>query len=65
MDTANTALLTRLELLEREIAEIKKKLLTETPTSHLSIRGLWKDIDISEGDIEEAKKSVFRNLDDI
>jgi hypothetical protein len=65
MTTTNTALLTRIELLEKEIAEIKKKLISDDSPPTASLRGVWSDIDVSEEDIDAAKKSLFGKLDDV
>jgi hypothetical protein len=64
-DNTRTALLTRVELLEREIEEIKRRLLASAKPEPVSLRGIWKGINISDEDIEAAKRSIFRDLDDI
>ena len=65
MDADKTALLTRIELIEQEIAVIKAKLAANQTRPVVKLEGLWKDIDITDEDIEEAKRSLFPNLDDI
>ena len=60
-----SALLIRIEILEREIASIKAKLTAEGAKPPVKLEGLWSDIEVSDEDIEEAKHSLFRDIDDI
>jgi hypothetical protein len=60
-----SVLLTRIELIERELAEIKQKLLTDDHPPAVKLEGLWADIDVTEEDIEDARHAVFRDVDDI
>ena len=59
-----SVLLTRIELLEREIAEIKQKLMQEERPGQIRLRGMWKGLDVTDEDFEEAKRSLFPDLDD-
>ena len=65
MYATNSALLTRLELIEKEIAELKKKLLQEVSGPRVTLKGIWKGMEITEQDFEDAKRSLFREIDDI
>ena len=60
-----SVLLTRIELLEREIAEIKQKLMQEERPGQVRLRGMWKGLDVTDEDFEEAKRSLFPDVDDI
>jgi hypothetical protein len=65
MNSQKTALLTRIEILEQEIAEIKAKLLSEETRPVVKLEGLWEDIEVTDEDFEDAKRSLFPELDDI
>ena len=60
-----SALLIRIEILEEEVASIKAKLMLEDSRPPVRLQGLGKDIEVTEEDIEEAKRSLFPKLDDI
>jgi hypothetical protein len=60
-----TALLTRIELLEQELAEIKAKLSIQESPPYVRLEGLWEDITVTDEDIEEAKRSLFPDRNDI
>jgi len=60
---SRSTILERLEALQREIEDIKKMIKAEQkPTT---LRGILKGINISDEDIEQAKRSWDRELDDI
>ena len=58
----NGPVLTKLENLEKELKEIKT-LLKETGkkavTKKSTLAGLWKGLNITDEDLDEAKKAVF------
>ncbi|WP_245927532.1 hypothetical protein [Aphanothece hegewaldii] len=52
----------RIQAIQKELELLQKNLAdelqgTQKPTQ---LQGLWKDIDISDDDIEEAQQAVFR-----
>lgn len=47
-----------LEKIESEIHNLKVKLKAQSKP--LKLEGIWKGIEISEEDIDEAKKSLFK-----
>lgn len=49
----------RLEALERELRALRQ-LLTEQDRRSIKLEGLWKGVEISEGDLEQAKRSLFK-----
>lgn len=49
----------RLEALEREL-EALRRLLTEQDRKSIKLEGLWKGVEISEGDLDEAQRSLFK-----
>jgi len=55
-----TTLLKKIELIEKDLKEIKKSLLKK-PTK-VSLKGVLKDIQITEKDIKDAKTSLFKGL---
>ena len=48
----------RIEAIRKELELLKKSL--RSPEEVESIEGLWKGVQITEEDIEEAKKSLFK-----
>jgi hypothetical protein len=64
-DKTKTALTTRIEMVERELTELRRKQANADITRPVTLRGIWKDIDITDEDIEEAEHSLFRDVDDI
>lgn len=61
MATTNDYVLKRLEMIEAEIAELKR-LLGAKPSKRrkVTLEGIWKGADITDDDIEEAKQSLFK-----
>jgi hypothetical protein len=58
--------LKRLEILESEIAALRKQLVTSgSPDAAPTMRGIWKDIEITDEEVEEVKNSWMRRLDDL
>ncbi len=62
----NGPVLTKLENLEKELKEIKtllkrkdKKSVKKTSKKLSDMKGLWKKLEITDEDLEEAKKAVF------
>jgi hypothetical protein len=50
---------------EQEIAEIKRKLLEESEGKPPTLEGIWKDIEVTDEDLDAAKRSLFPKFDDI
>ncbi len=51
----------RLDAVERELAEIKATLSTSQSPRVVKLKGIWKGLRVSESDIAEAKRSLFKN----
>jgi hypothetical protein len=51
--------------LEQELAEIKAKLSIQESPPYVRLEGLWEDITVTDEDIEEAKRSLFPDRNDI
>ena len=60
----NDYILIRLQNLQRELREIEKLISLKDQKSggKTRLRGLWRGVDISEDDIREAKKSLFKDF---
>jgi lipid II:glycine glycyltransferase (peptidoglycan interpeptide bridge formation enzyme) len=59
--TAKTSyVITRLKLLENEIERLREHLKKSEEKRTTKIEGLWKGINVTEEDIEEAKRSLFK-----
>ncbi len=52
----------RIENIERELAELKR-LLSNEKRENFNLRGIWKGADISDEEIEQAKRSLFSGID--
>jgi len=67
MELKTTEVLKRLGDLEREIECIKRDLLhvVEQPRKKSSLFGCVRGGDVTEEEVEEAKKGLFRELEDI
>ncbi len=51
---------TRLKFIEEELERLRKHLERPKKKKATKIEGLWKGINITEEDIEEAKRSLFK-----
>jgi len=51
----------RLDAIERELAQIKTVLSTSRPPRVVKLKGLWKGLKISDADVSDAKKSLFKH----
>lgn len=49
-------------LIERIAPDIKRELAKTQTTSRKSLRGLWRDIDITEEDIAGARQEMWRGF---
>ncbi|HEY7269988.1 MAG TPA: hypothetical protein VH951_09190 [Dehalococcoidia bacterium] len=64
MTTVNEALLVRLQDLEAEVASLKRKMQGKPrKKAEKSLLGVWRDIDISDAEIEAVKASWSATLD--
>jgi hypothetical protein len=58
--------LARIQAIQQDLEELRKFLAhniekPECQVKKTKLRGLWKGIDVTEKDLEEAKQSVFRD----
>jgi hypothetical protein len=67
MELKTKEVLKRLGDLEREIEYIKRELLhvVEQPKMKASLFGCVRGGDVTEDEVDEAKKGLFRELEDI
>jgi hypothetical protein len=65
MDAQKAILLARIEILGKQIEELKSALMAETAAPPVKLEGLWQDIVVTEEDFEDAKRSLFPDIDDI
>ena len=49
-------------LIERIVPDIERELQGARPTSRKSLRGLWRGLDITEEDIAEARREMWRSF---
>jgi hypothetical protein len=52
----------RIRAIEQELADLKKVLISEIEIpKKTKLKGLWKGINVTDEDIEEAKHAIFRD----
>ena len=51
----------RLDVIERELAEIKATLSSSRNLKVVTLKGLWKGLKVDDKDVEAAKKSLFKH----
>ncbi len=53
----------RIEAIQQELEQLRKTLAHQEEGSKrkTELKGLWKGVDVTEEDIAEAKKAVFRD----
>lgn len=51
----------RLDVIERELAEIKATLSSSRNLKLVKLKGLWKGLKVDDKDVEAAKKSLFKH----
>jgi hypothetical protein len=60
-------ILHKIETIEKEVMDLKKlsvlKKLTPSAKKIVSLKGIIKGVDISEKDIEQAKKSLYSKIE--
>ena len=65
MTTSNDVILKRIELMEEELAALKRQVTTSsTGKSRRSVRGLWKGHGVSDEEIEAAKQIWTKGSND-
>ena len=63
MPSQQTTFKKKLKALEQELQSLRQALLLSKKKKGrpISLEGVWKGVDISDKDIEEAKASLFRH----
>jgi hypothetical protein len=56
----DTYLVKRIEMLQEELESLKRAVLKKGKKKPVIVRGIWKGIDFSDEEIEEAKRSWFK-----
>ena len=54
--------LDKARLIERIVPDIERELKAAQPTPHKSLRGLWRGLDITEEEIDEARQEEWANF---
>jgi len=59
----NEYVLARIEALQQELESLRKVVAghIESPGCKVRLKGLWKGVEISEEDVEEAQRALFKN----
>ncbi len=55
----NEYVLAHIKAIQQDLEQLKNHI--ENPGCKVKLKGLWRGVDVSEGDIEEAKQAVFRD----
>ena len=56
----DTYLLKRIEMLQEELDALKRVIINKTKKEKVTLRGIWKGVDITDEEIEEAKSSWMK-----
>jgi hypothetical protein len=56
------SLVDKVRLIEHITPQIQRDLRVMTPTPRKSLWGLWRDLDITEDDIAEARREMWRDF---
>ncbi len=64
MEAKTAYILKRLEIIEQEIAEMKKRLLAPSKKKEVTLEGIWEGLTVTDEEIEEAKRSLFKGAYD-
>ncbi len=57
-----TYIITRIEAIEAELRRLKQ-LISGARTNKTTLRGIWQGADISDEQIEDAKRSLFKGVE--
>jgi len=60
MENQTGYLINRIEAFKKELVLLKSLVKKREQKKITKLEGLWKGVEITEADIEEAKKSVFK-----
>jgi len=60
MENQTGYLINRIEVIEKELALLKSYLKKRERKKIIKLEGLWKGVEITEADIEEAKRALFK-----
>jgi len=55
----NEYILARIKAIQQDLEEIKNHIAA--PKHRIKLKGLWKGISVSEEEIKDAKRAIFRN----
>lgn len=60
---ASSYVLARIEAIQQELEQLKRALscLVEGKKRKTKLKGLWKGVEVTEEEIEEAKRAVFKD----
>jgi len=59
---ASEYVLARIQAIEQELADLKKVIVSEIESpKKTKLKGLWKGINVTDEDIDEAKHAIFKD----
>lgn len=60
----NSYVVARMEAIQQELEQLKRMLIHQVGGSRgrIKLKGLWKGVEVTEEEIEEAKRAVFREV---
>ena len=59
--TDRSLILAKIERIEEELQEVKR-MVADDSRENVNLEGIWEGVDISDEDIEEAKRSLFKGI---
>ncbi len=60
MANKSSYMITRLEAIQKELEMLRRFLEAPEERRIVRLEGLWKGVEITEGDLEGAKRSLFK-----
>ena len=58
----DTYIITRIEAIEAELRRLRQ-FMSQDRTNETTLRGIWQGADISDEQIEDAKRSLFKGVE--
>ena len=57
---AETLILKRIEMMQKELENLKRAILDKGAQNPVSLRGIWEGVDFSDEEIDQAKRSWLK-----
>lgn len=60
--STETHVIKRIEMMQKELEDLKNKVLKKGSSEIVSLRGIWEGVDFPDEEIEEAKHSWLKEF---